>query len=43
MEANREHLDRLTAALLEKERLTSDQIKEILPDNATPTVGKAAE
>ena len=38
MESNKQYLDSLTSALLEKERLTIDQVKEILPDK---TVGIA--
>ncbi len=37
MEANREHLDHLTAALLDKERLTCEDVKNLLPDNAAVT------
>jgi cell division protease FtsH len=37
MEAHREHLDRLTAALLDKERLTGEDVKDLLPDNAAAT------
>ncbi|HNQ87735.1 MAG TPA: AAA family ATPase [Verrucomicrobiota bacterium] len=37
MTAHRKHLDCITEALLQKERLTAADLKAILPDNAPPT------
>jgi ATP-dependent metalloprotease FtsH len=38
LEANRNHLDAVTEALMQKERLTSEFLKGLLPDNASLTV-----
>lgn len=37
IEENRDHLDAVTRALLDRERLTSDDLKDLLPDNAPTT------